>query len=384
MPEFDIKDLVRTAKEFERKLSKVKSQHRDAVKPGWYPYPTFANVPQLEKLLTGENRALSRLIGDRFVLDMGTGDGDLSFLLESLGVKVHAIDHPAINYNRMTGLHAAKEALHSSVDIQTLDLDAQFALAERVYGLVLLFGVLSHLTNPFYVMEALARQSEYCLMSTRIARVSPDRSVRFELLPVAYLVDERETNNDPTNFWIFTEPGLRRLLERAGWEILDFMTTGCKSDSDPVSADRDERAFCLLRSRATDFTRDVKLCEGWYDSEDGNFRWTQKSFSVTLGPLATQSAAQLSLFFYLPEIMIQQLGKVGLRATVNGTALEKHEYSTPGDQVYTERVPPDALGGTELRIEFTVDQPFSFGNDDRELGVLVSFARGRPILLTPS
>lgn len=169
---------------------------------------------------------MSRLIGDRFVLDMGAGDGDLSFLLESLGVKVHAIDHPAINYNRMSGIHTAKEALHSSVDIQTLDLDSQFALAERVYGLVLLFGVLYHLKNPFYVMEALARQSEYCLMSTRIARVSPDRSVRFESLPVAYLVGERETNNDPTNFWIFTEPGLRRLLERAGWEVLDFTTTG--------------------------------------------------------------------------------------------------------------------------------------------------------------
>jgi tRNA (mo5U34)-methyltransferase len=382
MPEFDIKDLARSAKEFERKLTEVKSQHCGAVKPGWYPYPTFANIPQLETLLTGENRALSRLIGDRYVLDIGAGDGDLSFLLESLGVKVHAIDHPAINYNRMTGLHTLKEALHSSVDIQTLDLDAQFALAERVYGLVLLFGVLYHLKNPFYVMESLARQSEYCLMSTRIARVSPDRSVRFESLPVAYLVDQRETNNDPTNFWIFTDPGLRRLLHRAGWEILDFMTTGCKSGSDPVSADRDERAFCLLRSRATDFSRDVKLCDGWYSSEDGNFRWTQKSFSVTLGQLEAESAAQLSLFFYVPEIMIQQLGKVGLRATVNGTVLEKREYSKPGEQIYTAKVPIDALGGKEALIEFSVDKPFKFGDDDRELGVLVSFARGQPILLT--
>lgn len=151
-----------------------------------------------------------------------------------------------------------------------------------------------------------------------------------------------------------------------------------------MNAARDERAFCLLRSRVTDFTRDMKLCDGWYDSEEGNFRWTQKSFSVALGPLATQSAAQLTLYFYLPEIMIEQLGKAGLRAAVNGIALEKHEYSTPGNHTYTAKVPAHALDGEHLYVEFTVDQSFSFGNDDRELGVLVSFALGNPILLTPS
>jgi len=313
---------------------------------------------------------------------MGAGDGDLAFLFESLGVPVHAIDHPAINYNRMTGIHTLKKALRSSVDIQTLDLDTQFALAERVYGLVLLFGVLYHLKNPFYVLEALARYSEYCLMSTRIARVSPDGQIRIESLPVAYLVGERETNNDPTNFWIFTQPGLIRLIDRCGWEILEFMTIGSKSDSDPVSAGRDERAFCLLRSRTTDFTRDLQLGDGWYDLEHDIWRWTQQSFSLVIDKPVRLGILELSFFFYLPEMIFQSVQRVALSAAVNGVALEKHVYTSPGEQFYSEKIPPLALQHDRLRIQFTVDEPFSFGEDDRELGVLVNFTGRCPILLS--
>ena len=37
--------------------------------------------------------------------------------------------------------------------------------------------------------------------------------------PVAYLVEEDELNADYTNFWIFTEEGLKRIVRRAGWDI---------------------------------------------------------------------------------------------------------------------------------------------------------------------
>jgi tRNA (mo5U34)-methyltransferase len=381
MSAFDIDDLVRTSEKFARRLADVKKRCGDAVTPGWYPYPTFANVPVLARLLTGENRRLSRLIGDLPVLDMGAGDGDLTFFFESLGLTIDAIDHPAINYNRMMGIHALKEALGSGVDIQTMDLDTQFALRRPVYGLVFLFGVLYHLKNPFYVLEALARQASYCLMSTRIARMAPNGGVRMEPLPVAYLVAERETNDDPTNYWIFTEAGLRRLIERAGWEICDFMTIGEKSLSDPVHKDRDERAFCLLRSRVTDFTRQVELGDGWYDLENGMWRWTQKSFSLVVSRPPEDGVAEMSFRFYLPEVIVQSLGKVTLGANVNGIVLEKHVYTAPGEQVYAEKIPPDALREDRLRIEFAVDEAFSFGADERELGVLVNFLGRSPISL---
>jgi ribosome recycling factor len=84
----------------------------------------------------------------------------------------------AVRNVRRDAIHALKEALASSVDIQTFDLDTQFALRRPVYGLVFLFGVLYHLRNPFYVLESLAHQSRYCLMSTRIARFAPDQKTR--------------------------------------------------------------------------------------------------------------------------------------------------------------------------------------------------------------
>jgi len=46
-----------------------------------------------------------------------------------------------------------------------------------------------------------------------------------------------------------TEPCLRRLFHRTGWDVLDFMTVGEQRASNPHSIARDERAFALLRSR---------------------------------------------------------------------------------------------------------------------------------------
>ena len=46
-----------------------------------------------------------------------------------------------------------------------------------------------------------------------------------------------------------TAEGLQRILKRTGWEILDFTTFGARFRSDPASPARDERAFCVARSR---------------------------------------------------------------------------------------------------------------------------------------
>jgi tRNA (mo5U34)-methyltransferase len=67
-------------------------------------------------------------------------------------------------------------------------------------------------------------------------------------IPVAYLLDDREANNDATNFWIFSDAGFRRVRARTGWQIVDYITLGNTTDSDPASADGDERAFCLAKS----------------------------------------------------------------------------------------------------------------------------------------
>jgi tRNA (mo5U34)-methyltransferase len=215
----------------------------------WYPYDTMANVFHLDALLSGPRREIFAEIAGTPVADIGAADGDFGFYLDQrLGCAVDIIDNAPTNFNGLRGARLLAEHLQSTAAVHEIDLDSQFTLPREHYGAVFFLGLLYHLKNPFYVLEQLARRAELCFLSTRIAQVTTT-GTRIADAPVAYLVSPEETNNDATNFWIFSEAGLRRLLERAGWEVLEFVTVGCTTDSDPASPDRDERAFTLLRSK---------------------------------------------------------------------------------------------------------------------------------------
>jgi tRNA (mo5U34)-methyltransferase len=218
---------------------------------GWYPYDTMANILHLDTLLSGANRSVFDSLAGTRVADIGAADGDFGFFLESeLGCGVDVIDHAPTNFNGLRGARRLVEELSSKVQVHEIDLDTQFSLPAEHYRAVFFLGLLYHLKNPFFVLETLAARAELCFLSTRVARVAPDHRTRLHELPVAYLLDPAGTNNDATNFWIFSRAGLWRLFERTGWEVVDFVTVGCQEDSDPSSQDRDERAFALLRSRA--------------------------------------------------------------------------------------------------------------------------------------
>jgi len=77
----------------------------------WYPYDSLGSFCSLAGLLTGKRQFLLDLIGDQPVLDVGCGDGHISFFLESLGCKVVAVDNPNTNFNGMQGIKALKAAL---------------------------------------------------------------------------------------------------------------------------------------------------------------------------------------------------------------------------------------------------------------------------------
>lgn len=216
----------------------------------WYPYGSLYNVFHLDKLLGGVHRDLGRLIGPGRIADIGAADGELAFLLERHGAEVDVIDWPRTNYNGLRGLRALKTSLGSNIRVHEVDLDSQFRLPEENYGLVLCLGILYHLKNPYFVLEELGRRADYCLLSTRIARQTPDGAVTMAEYPLAYLVGETELNNDSTNYWIFSEEGLRRILGRTGWIVESLITLGDTVSSDPVRASADERAFCLLRSKS--------------------------------------------------------------------------------------------------------------------------------------
>lgn len=215
----------------------------------WYPYHSISNLGHLDRLLTGRNRDLLQLIGGEPVADIGAADGDLAFALEALGCDVDVIDYGPTNFNGLKGVRLLKDALQSRIGIHEVDLDSQFSLPRPRYGLAVFLGILYHLQNPFYALKTLARHSRHALISTRIARGTTDHKVDFDAVPVAYLVHPTECNNDATNYWIFSDAGLKRVLERTGWEILDYARLGNTRSSDPATPEGDERAFLLARSR---------------------------------------------------------------------------------------------------------------------------------------
>ncbi len=256
----DIAEIARQARTFNASLDRTKRDLAPA-EFGWYPYGTLTNFQHLDRLLSGPNRDLLALAGGAPVADIGAADGDSAFFLESLGFDAHVVDNAPTNYNSCRGVRLLKQALDSKVTIHEVDLDARFDLPGQNYGLALFLGILYHLKNPYNALESLARNARHAVLSTRITRFNRPRKhagakgslnherVELQAVPMAYLVAPDETNNDATNFWIFSEAGLRRLVDRTGWDVLDFMTVGNTRDSDPASNEGDERAFCLLRSR---------------------------------------------------------------------------------------------------------------------------------------
>jgi tRNA (mo5U34)-methyltransferase len=238
--------LVRDALRFRKKLSTIRNAHPEVA---WYPYDSFANVFQIASLLRSSGETLAGLENGRRVLDLGAGDGDLAFFFESLGFKTHAVDHADTNANKMAGIRTLATELGSQVAIRDIDMDAQFEI-EGGYGLSLMLGLVYHLKNPLYALESIARASRYCFLSARVARFTPDHSIRLDAYPMAYLLDEREANNDATNYWVFSPFGLERLVSRSGWSVLARTRVGAES-SDPVNPGNDERAFLLMKSNCS-------------------------------------------------------------------------------------------------------------------------------------
>jgi len=234
------------ASSMQQRLWEVKLAHRP--KSFWYPYPTLWNIGVLERLSADAGLNLLQVCQGEYskVADIAGADGDLAFFLENQGLSVDLIDNEATNFNRFLGARILKGALNSSVTIRSVDLDSQIDFPSKKYDVIFLLGVLYHLKNPFFVLENLAQVTRYCFASTRIARQAPDGHL-LSPYPVAYLLGRRECNNDHTNYWIFTDEGLKRLIDRTGWSLLSQVNIGDTTNSNPADLDRDERAHFFLR-----------------------------------------------------------------------------------------------------------------------------------------
>lgn len=305
----------------------------------WYRFDSFASLTHFDALIPGGLNALIRLVGDEPLADIGTGDGDMALLFDSLGFRVTAMDWPGVNANRMIGVRLMKRELGSGIEIREVDLDDQFRLDGERYGLVLALGLLYHLKNPFYFLERLGWHARYCVLSTVVLP-------RKQKEPIAHLVGEREFHNDPTNFWFFSQSALERLLDRCGWDIQNKLTVS-------------DRCFCLAESRTAKTAPVIRLLDGWHEPENRAWRWTGREFGAIIGN--TAGATRFELRFRIP-----QARRITVEAEVNGVRLGPVEYRDAGDHVYSAAIAPARLQN-ELRVRLGGEM----ASDGRELGVVV-------------
>lgn len=355
------------ADRFKQTIGQAKSA-LGAVDFEWYPSDTLSAFFHLDRLLTDR----SLFFGKKRILDVGCQDGEISFFLESLGHEVVAVDHPTYNHNGMRGIRALKAALKSGVQLCDVDLDRQFLLPDGSYDVAVVLGVLYHLRNPFYVLEELARRASFCVLSTRIARRFPDGTAVPANRSIAYLLEERELNDDETNYFIFSEHGLRTLLARTYWDVCDFMTVGPAADSDPIRPDRDERVFCLLKSRYG-LVANVEFLGGWHEPEESGWRWTRREFTARVRWQDPRPPRLLTADLFISEQLISR-GAVRLSVSINGKEMTPEVYESCGQKKLVRKL--NGIGGQEFLVSFFLSDALPPDDSDRrERGIIMNALR---------
>jgi tRNA (mo5U34)-methyltransferase len=352
---------------------KLKEEKLKAVLPegDWYPFDTLSCAPIVAELISRDFDVLAADIAGRPVADIGCADGDLAMLFAGWGADVDAIDYAPNNFNQMLGVRTLSRVLGLPVRTYDIDLDHDFKLPQDAYGLTLFLGTLYHLKNPYAVLERLAFQTRWCILSTRIAQVTPTVRARVESEPVAYLADGREIGNDATNYWIFSACGLFRILQRTRWAIVTSKRIGCLVDSSPIDPNGDERMFVLLKSRVHFPELYVRLAEGWHPLE-ASFRWTAKSFALEVVLPLERSFSGFSLSVFVPRQTVQAGRTVLLSCRIQDRVVGTGAYAAGGFYEFVGELPPFALHEPALRLDFTVESEFvSDESDGRELGICV-------------
>jgi SAM-dependent methyltransferase len=344
---------------------------------GWYPYESLTALPVIADLFADHYSDLRQACCTGGVADLGCADGDFAMMLAHLGARVDAVDHREANFNQMRGVETLRETLDPGVRVFDIDIDEPFRLPRADYGLAFFLGTLYHLRNPFYVLQELAKASDWCVLSTRIAQVTPGSRTRMEDEPLAYLLGAREANNDPTNFWVFSPAGLLRLLERTGWLVVSERRIGCAVDSGPVRGDADERMFVLLKSRTRHPELQVRPLEGWHAPEEDRWRWTSKRFSIEVILPPQVRSSEFALRFTVPEEVVVAAGaEVGMACRIDGRQVGSISCRTAETVEFRGRFPESVAAGARVTLEFAVDSSFAPARDGRELGVVIPLLDG--------
>jgi tRNA (mo5U34)-methyltransferase len=209
----------------------------------WYPFNSLTTLHWLDHF-TGAGREVFDHVGPgKSAIDIGSGDGDIAFFIESLGSAVTIVDNPATNLNDGLGLRQLKSYFDSKAALHFTDVDWQPWLPGE-YDLAIMFGLLYHLRNPFMILDTIAHHAERLLMNTKVIGCLAD-GTKVANQPMSYLTRARELRDNPTNYWLLTPTAVRLMLKRCGWEVLDEFLTGDIDIATPHGADC--RMYCYCR-----------------------------------------------------------------------------------------------------------------------------------------
>ncbi|MBK5291864.1 MAG: hypothetical protein JJE04_09345 [Acidobacteriia bacterium] len=174
---------------------------------------------------------------------------------------------------------------------------------------------------------------------------------------------------------------MRRLSLRGAAALLIFIvvavTPYCRRKTARVETVEEDNTQLASVIQANDAKASLQLLKGFYEIEQGAWRWTKGQFSVTLKtpPQAGVKGAMLELALTVPEPVLQRTQTTTISAVVNGAALEPETFSKPGQYIYKRPVPASALQAEAVTIDFSLDKFLAAGVvEERELGVIVSSA----------
>jgi SAM-dependent methyltransferase len=166
----------------------------------------------------------------------------------------------------------------------------------------------------------------------------------------------------PTNAVAYEERYVRRVVQEAGLQVLEPVRYGSQD------------IMLLTKPIAS-----IELREGWYELETNTWRWTTRSFGVKVK--RRKDAFTLRFRFRIAEALLENDRTLRLSAAVGESRLQAVNYSTVGEHLYVQKIPPPALGEEWALIHFQIESAYEPATEDRrELGVQVIFRRGlRPL-----
>jgi len=235
------RELLHKCEQLNSSLKIIKANNPLASPNGYYPYGTLDIVPKILSILDQHDIDLEEHVRDRTILDLGAGDGDLSFFFELLHPKkIVAVDWGPTNNNNMEGCEVLKKALGSSVQLMNTDIHSFDFEEFPIFDTVVCFGFLYHSPHPLFVLKNLSEKSRNLFLTSKV--FDSDKSY-------AYFYDIGECNRDATNWWCFTTKALELMLKRTGFDLVLMERLDSNiGESDPVDPRLDGRVFAYAKS----------------------------------------------------------------------------------------------------------------------------------------